>query len=329
MPEQIYEVIMNLRDEVLTFASHKNHTHNQNDIDGMTDLMSLINSKAPKNHSDSTNQYGEATTEQYGHVKLTDEILGTGNGVPTETAVKNYIDAKTAGLDPSSLNIPTDNHIRDLATSVLNNTLTNDFFNSKLTQKTAIYPKDTTSAPNSITTIGYYRLTGTGNITYGNQSYSYHNAFLRVTYNGSRYIQLIQLNNSVEFMRTRYKKTDGTWAWSYWHMHYMPYTENASVVKKASDNNEYQNISVYETTAGYIIRWKRSGNFTLTVSQYNYDKICGFSPALNITGPFIFGNLVGKSDVRITSTEMQIRSTDQKGQYISGINETFFVPRKI
>ena len=326
MPEQIYENIFNLKTEVLKFASPKDHTHEQSDIEGLTNTL---NGKAPINHADTTGRYGEASEQQYGHVKVIYEMLGETDSVPTDRAVKNYIDLRTANLDPSSLDIPSEADIRNIATSVFNSNFTDAKFNNKLLQKSAIYPKDIASSPNSITTVGYYRLTGTGNITYGNEVFSYHNAFLKVTYNGTRYIQLLQLANSEEYERVRYKKSDGNWAWGYWHLHYKPYTENASVVKKAdSSNDEYKNIHVYETTAGYIIRWKRDSKFYLQINQYEYDKICSFSPALNISGPFVFGNLIGKSDVRINTNGMWIRSTDKKGQYISGINETFFIPRK-
>lgn len=326
MAEQIFEQILNLKNEVLRWASPIGHTHNMENIDG---LIETIDEKAPVNHAYATGKYGEATNNQYGHVKVLYEILGESDNVPTEKAVKQYIDMRTANLDPSSLNIPTNDDIRNLATTVFNNNFTDAKFNAKLLQKSAIYPKDTTSSPNSITDSGYYRLTGTGNITYGNDVFSYHNAFLRVTFNGTRYIQHLQLSNSEEYERVRYKKSDGNWTWGYWHLHYKPYTENASAVKKAdSTNNEYQNIHLYETTAGYIVRWQRDGKFRLQVNQYEYDKICSFSPALNITGPYVFGNLVGRSDVRINANGMWIRSTDQKGQYISGINETFFIPRK-
>lgn len=93
-------------------------------------------------------------------------------------------------------------------------------------------------------------------------------------------------------------------------------------------------IHISENTAGYIITWVQDDadkKFIIANDheRYEYKPILRFNSSLVIdeNHTYIFGNLIGKMDVKITSNDIQVRSTLSPGDYITNVHETYFIPR--
>lgn len=112
-----------------------------------------------------------------------------------------------------------------------------------------------------------------------------------------------------------------------WRIYKIPQKERVDLLKDAGKNVDKNSLTIYENTSGYIFNWKQNNNrFELPVDQNTWTSIYKYKN-LPITGEYIFGNLIGHCDIKITGNEMFIRSIDKKGENIEGVNTTFFVPR--
>ena len=62
------------------------------------------------------------------------------------------------------------------------------------------------------------------------------------------------------------------------------------------------------------------------MQQYQFYTIAEFT-SLPIEEPYVVGNLIGHVDVKISKDSFKVRSTNRQGEYVTGVNNTFFVPR--
>lgn len=177
--------------------------------------------------------------------------------------------------------------------------------------------------------------------TYGGNIIYYKNALVKVQKQSNRVIQnvytteKIELSNNeitykingAEYRRYGTPNENEEIVWRPWHVMHIPYAKTS----RAQNLINVDSIEVYENTAGYIIRWKQENDqqnsYVVNTPLYEYTDLCTFNPALPITGPYIFSNLIGRMDVKITADKMQIRSNIAPGGRIIQVNETYFVPR--
>ena len=116
-----------------------------------------------------------------------------------------------------------------------------------------------------------------------------------------------------------------------WSKPSLIYTPNMSIEPYYENPIDGIRITITETTAGFIFNWKQENNddnsYKVQKDFYEYETLCTFTDLPIGDNPYIFGNLIGKMDVRITKNDMSIRSTLSKDSKIKNVNETFFVPR--
>ena len=77
----------------------------------------------------------------------------------------------------------------------------------------------------------------------------------------------------------------------------------------------------------YTFKWSQSEDrYQLPMQQYQFYTIAEFT-SLPIEEPYVFGNLIGHVDIKISKDSFKVRSTNRKGEYVTGVNNTFFIPR--
>lgn len=285
-----------------------------------TAITQLTDEKANKNHASTTTEYGVASDTQYGHVKIDTELKDSDN--PVKNSILND---KFTELDTSinSITATLGTNAEDIQQLLNLNT-----------------PTSLTSDIDALVNPGFYIYKNETEKVLDKNTY-YNEALIIVLKNDTRVIQhiyptkKIYKENSDEFkyrlngsQYTRFGiNTDDRIEWSMFGISYKPYTETTLVKAiKGQDSN----VKVFENTAGYQIEWEQTNNkqsYEITSDElYGYETICEFND-LSIKGPFIFGNLIGKCDIRITPEKMELRSTLNKGNIIKNIHQTFFVPR--
>lgn len=285
-----------------------------------TAINQLNNEKATKNHASNTTDFGVATSSLYGHVKVDTELKNSDNPVKN-----SIIKAKFDTLDTSINNITTalGTNAEDVKKLLNLNT-----------------PTSLSTDIDALTEPGFYIYHSETEKAISKNTY-YNEALIFVLKNDTRIIQhiyptkKIYKENSDEFkyrlngsQYTRFGiSTENSIDWSMLSVSYKPYTETTLVKEiKAEDAS----VKVFENTAGYQIEWEQLNTkqeYEIVANElYAYETICLFDD-LSIKGPFIFGNLIGKCDVRITPEKMEIRSTLNQGNIIKNIHQTFFVPR--
>ena len=62
------------------------------------------------------------------------------------------------------------------------------------------------------------------------------------------------------------------------------------------------------------------------MTKYSYTNVYTYKELPIING-FIVGNLIGHMDVRIVNDAFKVRSTNGKGEVITGVDISYFVPR--
>ena len=343
------EHILYLKDQILRFAAPKNHKH-------VTDDVEDLNSKyATKKHtSTNANEIGAGTKDVYGHVKVDDEVKDSSNPVQN-TKIKEYIDTAASDLnaDIEEINDKIDYQILK-STDGINSSSTDKQLPTALTVWEALTsyddilngvtirtPSEYGNSLETLTTPGYYiykKDTPTYFI-YGGEQIFYNGALIEVRANDGHIIQYVyateqstQDGNTIYRLNgeqyTRWKKSTGDW--KAWHCAHKPYKETTRV-SELGENVDAGSVTVHENTAGFIIRWNQSkqpeDQYPISAPLYQYAKVCDFYPPLPIKGPYVFGNLIGRYDIKITSSKMEIRSNIPPTGRIIGVHETYFVPR--
>ena len=211
-------------------------------------------------------------------------------------------------------------------------------------------PQSYTGSINGLTTAGYYIMNHNKSkpkyFSYGGETIYYTNALVTVKKQSNRVIQHVCATtkvtsssnasnytykiNGTEYTRYGSYNASGETTWKPWHLTHKPYSKT-SRVHTLGQGVDSGSVVVYENTEGFIIRWKQSNpnqqRYPVHASLYEYADVCTFSPALPINGPYVFGNLIGRMDIRITPNKMQIRSNVAPGGRIIGMDETYFIPR--
>lgn len=331
--------IMFLKEQILRFAAPIIHRHKTDDIDGLDDY-------APKQHASSSATYGAGNKSKYGHVMVKDTLTDNSTHPVQGGTIKAYVDGIKTSLE-ALINNKMDVH--DLITEITNEATHNSIPSTRAVWNALVTytdlervdlakPKEVDARIDNMITPGYYRQTGYYNFKYGGETIFYKDALVKVEkqFNGEGYRMIqhvyatskITVNgqsawklNGSEYTRWGTSKTD----WKAWHVAHKPYTKSIRVTNFRK-NVEEGSVEMYENTAGFIIHWNQS-RYNVYANQYEYTPVCHFEPALPISGQYVFGNVVGKLDIRITSGRMDIRTTVPPGGYITGVNETFFVPR--
>ena len=191
-------------------------------------------------------------------------------------------------------------------------------------------------------------------LNYDNELVSYKEGLIKVEVVDDRVVQHVYATEAVQSGNNVYYKLNGCeyvrhgvgevttntdgyvsrvrWLNGGWQAYHIPYRSIAPIPDGGTGQGvDDGSIKVHENTAGYIFKWDQNATedsrYTVHAPLYEYTKICEFATPLHINGSFIFGNVIGKMDVKITSTGMYVRTNVQPGGYIKGVHETFFVPR--
>lgn len=211
-------------------------------------------------------------------------------------------------------------------------------------------PQTYTGSINNLTTAGYYIMAHNKNspqsFSYGGERIWYTNALVTIKTQVNRIIQHVCATNKIssasntnnftyklngcEYTRHGWYDANGNIEWMPWHMYHKPYSKTARV-KTLGKNVDNNSVVVYENTAGFIIQWKQTNSnersYNVHAPLYQYTDVCTFEPYLPITGQYVFGNLIGRMDVKITNDKMQIRTNVAPGGRITGMDIQYFVPR--
>ena len=211
--------------------------------------------------------------------------------------------------------------------AVANHTHPNSVFNMYA------HPEETTTSLEDLITPGYYKYTGNSSAYFscGPDDIQYKDGLIQVEQQGNSIIQHVystSLDGTEPYIDGRiFTRIQHNDEWNDWQVEYIPYTERDDLITELGDGIDH--FTIYESTAGYTFSWKQNGNderYILQASQNKYETVAKFQ-TLPIQEPFIFGNLIGHIDVRIDKDEIQVRSIQNKGDYVVGVNNNFFIPR--
>lgn len=113
--------------------------------------------------------------------------------------------------------------------------------------------------------------------------------------------------------------------WSDLSIRYKP-TTNYTISTTKSETL----LTCKENTAGFIITWKQNNednSYLTSDNLYEYETIGTFTYPIPIGDtPYIFSNLIGKIDIKVSKNNIQVRSTLKESK-IKNVNVTFFIPR--
>ena len=206
------------------------------------------------------------------------------------------------------------------------------------------HPIATTETIDHLLDPGYYQYVGSYAIfTFIPDNVHYTNGYIKVEQQSNQIIQHVYATSysttahkykidGREYVRHGYTSGTGDSLvknWGEWYVKHIPWQERSDLLKNKGTNVADNSFTIYECTAGYVFKWLQPGDdhkFVLPVSQNNYTSIYTFKD-LPIIEPYLIGNLVGHMDVKITHDEFKIRSTNRNGEYLVGVDGSYFVPR--
>lgn len=322
--------IFNLRDEVLTIAAGKNHAWEDDDNQDI--------------------DYGKAGTDYYGHVKTVSDLMQNtkynDSHCPTVEATKSYVNQKTNDIINDDDDVTDDIKktktfsrakieeklsVIDSKSTEVNETQKN-FINgeinklknslqgeiNELNTYEKIKDNDTISIDN-LKTPGYY---------YHKKDDDFNKSIVIVQKTDESIIQYIEKYGGSELTGDIYQRVFTNGEWKTFLVYKQPVTRETPLLE-----NDKTKITIRENTAGYIFTWiQKTENKTYEVQGdlYEYYTLVSFDGKdinINEDEVFIFGNLIGKIDVKITSDGIDVRSTLPKGNVIKNVHASFFVPR--
>lgn len=337
--------LMFLKEQVLRWAAPIIHRHKCQDIED------IENNYAPINHASTSDIYGVGDNSKYGHLQLADAIgdandndkpvkisgiiAYVGNQISNlEDRLRNDLQAKLTiknVVNSSSTDgqIPTAKAVWDAITNY------KELFVGVSLDK----PKHINAHLDTMREPGYYMQTGTRYFSYGGEAIYYTNALVKVERQANRVIQHVYATSKITSNGTTNYKINGSeytrWGlsennWKPWHVAHKPYTKTTRACNEGR-GVDVGSVVVYENTSGFIVHWdqfeQENDKYPVSAPLYSWATVCEFSPALPIKGPYVFGNLIGRCDFKITSNKLQIRSNVSPGGRIIEMHETFFVPR--
>lgn len=340
--------LMFLKEQVLRWAALKRHSHKAEDIEDMDSKY------APVNHADASNKFGLGDTDKYGHVKVDDEISDSSINPVQNKVIKQAITDAINNLRNELINKlqekfnivteitsestdKTDNKYNIPTAHAVWSALTN--YKDLFVGRSWDSPKKIDENIDNMRTPGYFLQTSNRHFFYGGEKIYYTNALIRVEKQSNRVIQHVYATskvtngsnttwkiNGAEYTRIGTSETD----WKPWHAVHIPYRLTSRAINEGKGVDKGA-VKVYENTAGFLITWdqfsQEKDKYPVTAPLYEYNTVCEFSPALPIKNNYVFGNLIGRMDVKISSNKMQIRSTVQPGGRIIEVHESYFVPR--
>ena len=343
--------IMFLKEQVLRFAAPIKHSHTYEQLRDW-----LGDDYVPKNHAYAGTDYGVGTENKYGHVKVDahiNEEEESTNPVQSNIIV-NYV--------KENIKEPLSDRIEELESWVSNHGIVNEINSDNKDDEEsiptikAVYdailnyknlsvdlsrPLSIDENIDLIRTPGYFQQTGIRHFSYGGETIYYANALIKVKKQSNRVIQHVYATSRVTSDGDDIYKINGCeytrWgisenSWGAWHVAHKPYTKTTRAkIDSSCEGVDPDSVVVYENTSGFMIHWNQykeeRDTYTVTAPLYEYSDVCKFDPPLPIKGPIIFGNLIGKFDVKITSDKMQIRSNMNQGGKIVEVHEVYHVLR--
>ena len=160
----------------------------------------------------------------------------------------------------------------------------------------------------------------------------YENGYIRVEEQDGHIIQHLYSTtdghiDGREFIRYGYDTGSSNYDWGEWCVKYLPYKERSDLIIDESIPDDIDSFTIYENTSGYTFNWTQAGDrYQLPMEQYQFYTIASFR-SLPIAEPYVIGNLIGHIDTKITQNSFKIRSVNKRGEYVTGVNNTFFIPR--
>ena len=340
--------IMFFKEQVLRFAAPIIHSHTREQLKEW-----LGDEYAPKNHASAGTDYGTGTTSKYGHVKVDDETSTASTNPVQNRVITNYIDGIKTTLENRITALENWINAHELV-NIINDS--NKDSTTKIPTVKAVWdaisnykdlligidlarPLSVNKDINQMRDPGYFKQTGPRHFSYGGETIYYTNALIKVEKQSNRVIQHVYATSKVTSNGNTTYKINGSeytrWGtsennWGAWHVAHKPYTKTTRV-QSLGTGVDAGSVVVYENTAGFIIHWDQyaqdKDKYPISADLYEYATVCTFNPPLPIKGPYVFGNLIGRMDIKITSDKMQIRSNVSKGGRIIEMHETYFVPR--
>ena len=352
--------IFNLKDEVLSVASKKNHKWDDSHFN--------------ENNEQENDPYGKGDNNFYGHVKLIsnaeafdtyEENASVGVSI---AGLKSYFENEMPPIEKSSneddenillTKYVTTQLINDLIEEARTELNTDDIrivsedktlterlsdiddtiernYNPNNIDLTSPKPVTENDNINNLTTAGYYYYNKEESVPllYNEENIHYENAIIMVERQPDETIlqyiyatkketnDLIYTIDGTKFLRT---SNDNGTNWSDLSLIQIPNQSS----KEITSHRTGTIITYKETTAGFTFNWKQENNVDYEVQEdlYEYETIGTFAPLPIGDNPYIFGNLIGKVDVKINKNSIAVRSTLPSGNVIKNVNATFFVPR--
>jgi len=245
---------------------------------------------------------------------------------------KKKISLELNNIKESIKNINFDNQVR-----VLNNAINHaqDMLDEKINNlHTFDEPTQATTPINELKTPGYYYYDeNKPQLTYSTEN-DITCGLVTVKKLNNSIIQYIESYGRTELDGNVYQRTYINENWQPLQVVHRNIEKNNSGFPLIINGNENRNdgeIYIKENTAGYIITWIQKGDKSFIVNQdlYEYETIFTFDEKLMIDDDdvYIFGNLIGKMDVKITNDKIEVRSTLSPQNKIKNVHETFFIPR--
>lgn len=336
MSEKIIEQIVNIKDEIDDILDDRIVTeitdNNKQNTKKITSVKSIID-------------------------YITDELskyftIEDANDYTKKEDLNQYVTNSTLENNYTSNNTLEENYITKEEANTLLSDVTTNFEGHSFK-----YPKPTTDIINNIIEAGYYQYIDSNDdaqfICEPDTVFYRDGGLIRVERTNDfliQYVHSTSLTNSgyqidgKEFVRHGYLTTnsetgDTIPAWSQWRVHHLPYKQRDDLLDIKGENVDDNAFHIYEHTTGYIIEWKqRSTNakYVLPMNQYTYADVYTLKKALPIQNPMVFSNFIGHIDIKIineandngeTVTKVKVRSSSNKGEYVVGVDNTYFIPR--
>lgn len=322
-----------------------------------------LKTEIEKYASPSSHQNKEATSDEFGHVKVDKNLNEQSHNPVRNSTIQNKInELENKQNEHENKNASNEQYGHVIIDKSLNEQSSNPvqnsvIYNEMIKIQTSISkmnellgtntgdikkllnlnePTSFTDDINNLKNIGFYIYDNTEEQTIDKNAY-YNKSLIFVLKDNYNIIQHIYstkkkyTNDTFEYVLngSQYIRLFDDNKWSKPTLLYKPYTNTTKTLIQEIQGKD-TNIEIFENTNGYQIKWTQNNDdksYEITSNKlYDYETICTFNN-LNIDGPFIFGNLIGKCDIRITNNTMDIRSTLSKGNIIKNIKQTFFVPR--
>lgn len=247
-----------------------------------------------------------------------------------------------------------DSDLEDYAnTTTLKNYVTQEQLNNiqlNLEGHSFKYPLETQTPINKLINAGYYKYVGEYDAvgsTFNcapDDAIPYAQSLIRVEKQSNHIIQHIystspdtNFNYKIdgrEYIRHGYllpdNNNDIVTNWDEWKVSHLPWKKRDDLLNEKGENVDPNSFEIYECTAGYVFKWTQKSvdnRFILPMNQYTYSTVYTFKKNLPICDPVIFSNFIGHMDLKISKNKIEIRSSSNKGEYIVGVDGSYFVPR--